>query len=233
MSYDTWEAARLVSWSNKQAGIGPLKEAELIRWIDAGVGGLEWEDVWEEDGKIEKYIDFPTLISLRLICLLHFDSPDFPQAYSNRVALEDITATMPKLRRELGLKSPFASKSLWNMHDKDTAVSVGESKGTETEWQRIYRKLCGGRRHWRIEAGLEYGEDGIACAWFPAEDIKIDPRFVSGSPCLARTRIPTGIIFGMVKAGDTVEELAEDYDVPKGRINNAVKWENQLADAAA
>ena len=40
MSYDTYEAARLLSWSNKQAGLPPLTEAELTEWIDAGVGGL-------------------------------------------------------------------------------------------------------------------------------------------------------------------------------------------------
>ena len=59
MAYDTWEAARLVSWSNKQAGMGPLTEAELTQWIDDGVGLLEWADVLEEDGEVTKYIDFP------------------------------------------------------------------------------------------------------------------------------------------------------------------------------
>ena len=228
MAYDTWEAARLISWSNKQAGIKPLSEAELTQWIDDGVGLLKWEDVWEEDGKTEKYIDFPTLISLRLICLLHFDRPDFPPAYSNRVALMDITAAMPKLRRELGIEWPFASKSLWNMHDKDTTVSVSKSKVPKTEWECIYWQLCGGRRRWRIKANLEYGGDGTAYSWLPVKDVVIDARVVSGTPCVAGTRTPTWVFTGMLKGGDNVEELANGYRLTKEQVGNALDWERGL-----
>ena len=104
MAYDTEDAARLISWANKQAGIKPLTEAELIQWIDDGVGLLEWADTWEEDGEIQRYIDFPTLISLRLICLLQ----------SFGVSLDDIGEAAPRLRQELGVDWPLASKSLWD-----------------------------------------------------------------------------------------------------------------------
>ncbi len=99
MAYDTEDAARLISWANKQAGIKPLTEAELIQWIDDGVGLLEWADTWEEDGEIQRYIDFPTLISLRLICLLQ----------SFGVSLDDIAEAAPRLRQELGVDWPLAS----------------------------------------------------------------------------------------------------------------------------
>ena len=97
MSYDAKEAARLISWSNKQAGIAPLSEEELIRWIDEGVGTLAWADIWEEDGEIEKYIDFPTLISLRMVCLLN----------SHGVSFEKITEFASLSRKELGLTWPL------------------------------------------------------------------------------------------------------------------------------
>lgn len=226
MAYDTYEAARLISWSNKQAGLGSLTEAELIEWINAGIGGLDWAFTYKDDREEIWYIDFPTLISLRLICLLHFVG----------VSKETINKATLELRQELGVEWPFASKVIWNLHEKRTNDSTdedeaGEFKNLKEKWRYIYWQLWGERHHRRtLDVGLDYDQHGIACAWLPAKDIKLDPQFVTGSPCLAGTRIPTGIIIGMVKAGDSVEELAEDYDVGEERIINAVKWENQLAD---
>ena len=179
MSYDSQEAARLISWSNKQAGIGPLSEAELVQWIDEGVAGLEWEDVWGEDGEVQKYIDFPTLISLRMICLMR----------SSGVSTEDLNRITVRLRRELGVEWPFASKTVWDLHDKALPASASKSEGgdikyQEADWKGDYWRLLGHPRLPNTEASLNFGEDGVACAWLPAEDIKIDPRFVSGSPCL-------------------------------------------------
>ena len=233
MAYDTWEAARLISWANKQAGLRPLTEAELTEWLHAGVGGLEWAYTYEEEGEVTKYIDFPTLISLRLICLLHFDRPDFPSVYSNRVVLKDITEAMPKLRRELGIKWPFASKTLWNMHDKNTAVSVGKFIDPKAEWERIYWQLCGERLKWHTEAGLDYGEDSVAYAWLPAKGVVIDARVVSGSPCVKGTRTPTWAFTGMLKGGGNIEELSDGYRLTKEQVLNALDWERQLDSAGA
>ncbi len=228
MAYDTLEAARLVSWSNKQAGIGPLTEAELTQWIDDGVGLLKWAFTYQDNREEIKYVDFPTMISLRLICRLHLEYPE-----SKGMPLKEITAATPRLRRELGVNWPFASKEMWNPF-KTTPMVSGKIRGTgniKAAWIDTYNFLDLYRQgRLDVEIDLEFGEDGIACAWLPVEDIKIDPRFVSGSPCLAGTRIPTGVIVGMAKAGDSIAELAEDYGLPEERISNAVKWENQLAD---
>ena len=214
MSYDTYEAARLLSWSNKQAGIPPLTEAELTEWIDAGVGGLDWEDVWEEDGKVEKYIDFSTLISLRLICFLR----------SCEVPLKVLTEATPRLRVGLSVKWPYASKSLWN-------YPVSPLSSATDAVIPVDRGLAILAKSNALDpSGLEFGADGLACAWLPVKDIKIDPRFVSGSPCLAGTRIPTWIFPGMVKGGDSIEEIADDYGIAKERVENALEWERQLAN---
>ena len=231
MAYDTYEAARLISWSNKQAGIGPLSEAELIEWINAGVGGLDWAFTYKDNREEIWYIDFPSLISLRLICLLHFESPD-----SKGVPLNDITEATARLEEELGIHWPFASKEMWNPYKPISMIAdkIRKTGNLTAEWEVIYNCLDLQRRgRLDINRDLEFGEDGIACAWLPVEGIKIDPQFVSGSPCLTGTRIPTGIIIGMVRAGDSIAELAEDYEVAEERISNAVKWEKQLADAAA
>ena len=229
MAYDTWEAARLISWANKQAGIRPLSEAELTQWIDAGVGGLDWALTYKDNREEIWYIDFPTLISLRLICLLHLESPD-----SKGMPLKDITDATAWLGQELGVHWPFASKEMWNPWKPVSMIAdkIRGARNIKAEWLTTYNFLDLYRQgRLDIKSDLEFGEDGIACAWLPAEGIKLDPKLVTGSPCLTGTRIPTGIIIGMVKAGDSIVELAEDYDVSEERIRNAVKWENQLAEA--
>ena len=215
MAYDTWEAARLVSWSNKQAGIGPLSEAELTRWIDDGVGGLEWEDIWEEDGEVQRYIDFPTLISLRMICLLRFQ----------KVPVRAITKAIPKLREGLGVKWPYASKSLWNFQVPN---SLAESEEAGLIVNGIF--LCSEKLALHK---LEFGVDEVACAWLPVQGVVIDPRVVSGSPCVAGTRTPTWVFPGMIEGGDNIEALAHGYRLTKEQVLNALNWEKQLDSAGA
>ena len=105
MAYDTYEAARLISWSNKQAGIGPLSEAKLVEWINAGVGGLDWAFTYRDNREEIWYIDFLSLISLRLICLLHFESPD-----SKGTSLKEITAAVSKLRKSWAQNGPSPAR---------------------------------------------------------------------------------------------------------------------------
>lgn len=217
MSYDTWEAARLISWSNKQAGIGPLKEEELTEWINSGVGGLEWEDVWEEDGKVEKYINFPTLISLRLICLLH----------SNDVSLEDINKVALLSKQELDLDWPFASRSLWDWPLQDTQTNV-TTIDSDVMHRIVVIMMTFPVLPCDLAGALEFDEGEIACAWRPVKGIVIDPRVVSGSPCVAGTRTPTGVFPGMLEGGDTVKALAKGYRLTEEQVQNALEWEKQL-----
>ena len=216
MSYDTKEAARLISWSNKQAGIGPLSEGELIEWIDGGVGGLGWEDIWEEDGEVTKYIDFPTLISLRLICLLR----------SYEVSLKDIEEAATLSKQELDLDCPFASRSLWNLSSEDgkNATLIDSEVITRiTVGMIVY--VTGSALPW---GNLEFDQNGMASAWLPVKNVVIDPRIVSGSPCVVGTRTPTWVFTGMLAGGDKIEELADGYRLTTEQVRNAVDWERQL-----
>ena len=224
MAYDTWEAARLISWSNRQAGFGPLSEAELTKWIDTGVGGLDWAYALVEDGEETKYIDFPTLISLRLICLLR----------SYGVSLKDIGEVATLSRQELGLDWPFASRSLWNLpsEDEKNAILIDSEVMTLIVAAMILY-LTGSALPW---GNLEFDQDGIASAWLPFKDVIIDPRVVSGSPCVVGTRTPTWAFSGMLhgegpKGEDRIEKLANGYKLTKEQVRNALDWEKQL-DAA-
>jgi len=59
--------------------------------------------------------------------------------------------------------------------------------------------------------------------------VVIDPRISFGRPVLAGTGIPTEILFGRFRAGETVEELAEDYGCESGLIQEAIRIESRAA----
>ena len=220
MSYDTLEAARLISWSNKQAGVGPLSEAELIRWIDDGVGLLEWEDVWDDEGEDTKYIDFPTLISLRMICLLR----------SQGASLEEVKEAAIQLKEQLGVDRPFATEHLWSSYNSQPPTYPELKQIGRRDWERNYSKFFRDHKlRLRIDANLEYGQDGVAYAWSPVKDVVIDARVVSGSPCILGTRTPTWVFPGMLEGGDSIEILARGYRLSREQVWNALKWEEQLA----
>ena len=220
MSYDTKEAARLISWSNRQAGIEPLTEAELIRWIDDGVGLLEWSDSWEEDGEVQRYIDFPTLISLRMICLLR----------NAKVSLKDIAEIANLSKQQLGLDWPFASRSLWHLSSEDRKnFTLVDSEATTRIVSAMLIYLTGNAQPW---GSLQFDQDGVAYSWLPVKDVVIDARVVSGSPCVAGTRTPTSVFTGMLNGGDNIEELASGYRLSREQVRNALDWERRL-DAAS
>lgn len=86
---------------------------------------------------------------------------------------------------------------------------------------------------------IERDEAGLAARLFPftrleeKEDdpriVVIDPRISFGRPVLVGTGIPTFILAERYKAGDSIEELARDYDCDHLLIQEAIRCELQLA----
>ena len=65
----------------------------------------------------------------------------------------------------------------------------------------------------------------------PPKSIVVNPRIAYGRPVLAGTRIPTAVIAERVATGETLDEVAEDYDRSAAEILEAIRWE--LAASAA
>ena len=58
--------------------------------------------------------------------------------------------------------------------------------------------------------------------------IEINPAVQFGRPCLAGTGIPTEILYQRHRGGDTVDALASDYEIPLGRVQDAIHFEKDL-----
>ena len=82
---------------------------------------------------------------------------------------------------------------------------------------------------------------GFEFRFFPfivAEDpreprtIEMSPKIAFGRPVLANTGIATDVIAGRFRARDSISELAEEYGVATSMIEDAVRWELPLLNAA-
>ena len=88
---------------------------------------------------------------------------------------------------------------------------------------------------------IEHDPQGLALRLYPfltrthddeaPKVIVIDPRISFGRAVLAGTSIPTAMLAERWKAGDSIEELAEDYGRDKRDIEKAIRCEIELRAA--
>ena len=72
---------------------------------------------------------------------------------------------------------------------------------------------------------VEYGRDGLAAIWRPAEGVWINPQVQAGSPCVEGTRIPTALLAALASEDEDPGDLADDYDLPIAQVKAALKFE--------
>jgi uncharacterized protein (DUF433 family) len=68
--------------------------------------------------------------------------------------------------------------------------------------------------------------------WWPLgrdESIVIDPRRSFGRPIVAQTGTPTLALYRQHMAGDSIEEVADWYEIEDKYVRDAVKYESKLA----
>ena len=85
-------------------------------------------------------------------------------------------------------------------------------------------------------ARIEYDTHGRAVRLFPllrraesARSIVIDPRLAFGRPVMVGTSVPAADVRARFDAGDSVSDLALDFDVAAERIEDALRATRQAA----
>lgn len=53
-----------------------------------------------------------------------------------------------------------------------------------------------------------------------------DPQISFGEPTLAGFGVRTAVLAEKFYAGDSIEELAKDYEIPKLTVQNAIRYEH-------
>ena len=56
----------------------------------------------------------------------------------------------------------------------------------------------------------------------------MDPQIRSGWPVVSGTRIPTPIVYGMHLGGESVADLAREYEIPARKVQRVIEFEQAL-----
>ena len=145
------------------------------------------------------------------------------------VSMPRIRAARAYAAHELKAEYPFAQYSfkengkhlfldLSQIDVKDGTVVQADQEG-QLAWESVIGRL----------REFEYEKQGVALKWHVAgigSPIIIDPRISFGAPAIRGT--PTWVIKGRWDAGESDSDIAEDFDIQKKEVREALKFEGVL-----
>lgn len=147
------------------------------------------------------------------------------------VSLPNVREAIDHLQSHYGIDHPLA-----DVRFKTDGLSLfieilGQLVNVSMRGQTVIREI--------MEAHLErveHDEQGLAARLFPftrvgsaglsqPRTVVIDPRIAFGRPVLVGTGIPTAVLADRYKAGESMQELAEDYECGRDLIEEAIRCE--------
>lgn len=153
----------------------------------------------------------------------------------HRVPLSKIRQAIEYLRKHFSSKHPLAEQRFETDGIDLFIDKFGRLINVTQSGQIALREVLKAHLH-----RVEHDATGTAVRLYPftrkrdlnePKVILIDPRISYGRPVLAGTGIPTAIVAERYKAGESIDELAEDYGRSRDDIEEAIRCELWLEAA--
>lgn len=83
-----------------------------------------------------------------------------------------------------------------------------------------------------LRGAIEFSNYDLASRWWPMgrdKQIVIDPRYSFGKPVVSQSRIPTDVLTATYKATESIEEVADWYEVDVESVRQAIEYETIIA----
>jgi uncharacterized protein (DUF433 family) len=156
----------------------------------------------------------------------------------HNVSLLKVRDALAYVRRELKIERPLLSSKFQTdgvdlfVEELNNLLNVTTHVYSFEQIMRLYLK--------RIQRDVK----GVPVKLYPfvrREDtqkpdaptpIEIDPRVAFGRPVLIGRAVPTAVLADRFKAGDSIENLSQDFDVPPVAIQEAIRCELDRREAA-
>ncbi len=214
------------------AGIYPLLDAarlahiepqKLRRWLDGyaynanGRRGRS-KPVFRRDRPTERILSFRDLIEVSFVTAFLREG----------LSMHKIRDFEERAASELKTTHPFCTHQF---------ATDGQTIFAKVNWGGVPRVLDLKRRQFVFKKvispllrNLDFGTDDASRLWPLGKDrpVVIDPRVAFGAPTVARSSVPTRILFGAVQSGESVEAIAEWYSVGVDEVEAARELEEQL-----
>lgn len=145
------------------------------------------------------------------------------------VPMQKVRPALLYLEEELGVSHPLARQELLTDGVHLFVERFGQLVNLSQSGQLAVREFL--EAHLRR---IEHDTHGLALRLFPfsrgeALDVPravvVEPRISFGRPVISGTSVRTEVIASRLKAGESVQDLAEDYGVEVAEIEEAIRYE--------
>lgn len=203
-----------------------LRSWVLGRHYPTGGGKRFFKPIIELPDKEQRLLSFGNLVEVHVLDAIR---------RAHGVALWRVRKAVDYLKKELGSRHPLAEQKFVTDGVDLFVEMFGQLVNISREGQLVIKELI--QAHLRR---IERDPLGVPIRLYPftrerkadePKTIVIDPYISFGRPVLAGTGIATTIIAQRYKAGESIEELAEDYGRSRSEIEEAIRCELWL-DAA-
>lgn len=189
-------------------------------------GSVRFKAVIHAADKHNKLLSFVNLCELHVLAAIR---------RVHRVSLPKVRDSVEYLRNQLGVDRPLIDRQF-----KTNGIDLFVEQASKLlNVSRQGQEALRGEFELAL-ARIERDNQGNPIKLFPysrtsdhtAEQPKfvvIDPRLSFGRPVLTQSAVPTEVIFDRFQAGDSLEDMALDYNVDEKEIEEALRFEQRRA----
>lgn len=217
-AYPASEAARILGL--------PLATLKAWSFGQASGGGRRFQPVIKPADKAERLLSFVNLCELHVLSAIR---------RNHKISLPKVRDSVAYLRAKLGSDRPLIDRQF---RTNGIDLFVEHASKLLNVSQQGQEAMRGGFES--ALARIELDRDGMPVRLFPfsrnlssehpqPRTVVIDPRLAFGRPVISSVAIPTAIIVDRFRAGDSLAEMAGDYDVAEADIEEALRFEQRLA----
>jgi uncharacterized protein (DUF433 family) len=202
------------------------------RWIEGYTrSGKKYPPVVRVEPTGEEIVTWGEFVETRL--LMEYREAGVPIVYM-RPAVE-------RLREEFHAKYPLAyARPYLDVEGRELVRAVQEEVGLERQLRIVVVRndqvvLADAAERFKRSAQFRHG-DGIVETLRPhweIQEIVLDPLRQFGEPTVRRRSVRTEVISEQVRAGDSLDNIAALYDLPRHDVEQALRYELIRAGVAA
>jgi uncharacterized protein (DUF433 family) len=144
------------------------------------------------------------------------------------ITLKNIRETREYIAKQLSVEFPFAQYR-FKADGKRLVMDFQQIEGEKGKG-KVLRPDQAGQLAWESILGrlkeFDYEDEGIVIKWHvagPKSPIVIDPRIAFGAPTIKGT--PTWVLSGRWDAGESVREIADDFDLTHQEVREGLVFE--------
>lgn len=202
-----------------------LPVSTLTSWFRGQPG---FRPVLRLDGSQGEGLSFLNLVEAHVLAAIRRE---------HRIPLQKVRLALRYVERELGLQRPLI-RAGFETDGVDLLVRelerlVNVSQDGQLEIEPVVRTFL--KRIKRDAAGVPIKLYPFTRKTVSASDpapVEIDPRIAFGRPVLAGRGVPTAVLADRFKAGDSLVDMAQDYDTSTQVIEEAIRCELSRREAA-